>query len=143
MHNEGGTCRNIFVEQRNTSLPRDMDLSCTHSLDFIPELYLTLRVNLISTGQYTTIPRRGGEKWWRYTETRSVEVYIHCSSSTLSGQLFQYLQNQMDKRNASSISSSETFAKRRVIFLSVRKTVKSIDIPTYGSQSKRAKIAIH
>ena len=37
------------------------------------------------------------------------------------------------------ISSSETFAKRRAIFLSVRKTVNSQGY----SQSKRAKIAIH
>ena len=39
-----------------------------------------------------------------------------------------------------TISSSETFAKRLTIFVSVRKTV---NIPSYGSQSKRAKIAIH
>ena len=25
----------------------------------------------------TTIPLRVGEEWWIYTETRSVEVYIH------------------------------------------------------------------
>ena len=75
------------------------------------------------TEQQTTVPRRGGEQWWVYTETRGVEVYIHRSSPTLRGQLFQYLPNHMDKKNASSISSSETFAKRRAIFLSVRKTV--------------------
>ena len=48
-------------------------------------------------------------------------------------------------KNAVLISSSETFAKRRVIFLSVRKIVNNIseDIPIYGSQSKRANIAIH
>ena len=34
---------------------------------------------------YTTIPRRGGEWWWIYTETRGVEVYIHRSSPTLRG----------------------------------------------------------
>ena len=34
-----------------------------------------------------------------------------------------------------TISSSETFTKRRAIL--------SKDIPSYGSQSKRAKIAIH
>ena len=45
-------------------------------------------------------------------------------------------------KNASSISSSKTFAKRHAIFLSVRKTV-SKDIPSYGSQLKHAKIAIH
>ena len=39
--------------------------------------------------------------------------------------------------------SSETFAKRRAIFLYVRKTVNNSDIPSYGSQSKRANIAIH
>ena len=43
-----------------------------------------------------------------------------------------------------TISSSETFAIRRAIFLSVRKTVNiAKDIPSYRSQSKRAKIAIH
>ena len=33
----------------------------------------------------TTIPRRGGEEPWIYTETRSVEVYIHHYSPTLRG----------------------------------------------------------
>ena len=42
-----------------------------------------------------------------------------------------------------TISSSETFTKRRAIFLSVRKTVNIQDIASYRSQSKRAKIAIH
>ena len=42
-----------------------------------------------------------------------------------------------------TISSSETIAKRGAIFLSVRKTVNIQDIPSYGSQSKRTKIAIH
>ena len=42
-----------------------------------------------------------------------------------------------------TISSSETFAKRRVIFLSFAKHWISKDIPSYRSQSKRAKIAIH
>ena len=49
----------------------------------------------------------------------------------------------MDEKNASSISSSKTFAERRAIFLSVRKTVNIQVIPSYGSQLKRAKIAIH
>ena len=45
-----------------------------------------------------------------YTETRSV----------------LNLPNRMDKKNAVTVlmSSSQTFAKRRAIFLSVRKTVK-------------------
>ena len=34
---------------------------------------------------YTTIHRRGGELWWIYTETQSVEVNIHRSSPTLRG----------------------------------------------------------
>ena len=42
-----------------------------------------------------------------------------------------------------TISSSETFAKRRAIFLSVRTQWISKDIPSYGSQSKLAKIAMH
>ena len=42
-----------------------------------------------------------------------------------------------------TISSSETFAKLRAIFLSVRKTGNIRGISSYGSQSKRAKIAIH
>ena len=44
-----------------------------------------------------------------------------------------------------TISSSETFAKRRAIFLPVRKTVniQGYSKLLYGSQSKRAKIAIH
>ena len=46
-------------------------------------------------------------------------------------------------KKAVLIYSSETFAKRRAIFLSVRKTVNIQGyIPSYGSQSKRAKIAI-
>ena len=36
---------------------------------------------------------------------------------------FSYLPNRMVKKNASSLSSSETFATRRAIFVSVRKTV--------------------
>ena len=39
-----------------------------------------------------------------------------------------------------TISSSETFAKRRAIFLSAKQWI-SKDIPSYGSQSKSAKIA--
>ena len=35
--------------------------------------------------KYTTIPRRRGEQGWIYTEARSVEVYIDCSSPTLRG----------------------------------------------------------
>ena len=42
-----------------------------------------------------------------------------------------------------TISSSETFAKRRTIFLSVRKIVNIQGYSNYGSQSKRPKIAIH
>ena len=37
--------------------------------------------------------------------------------------ILKYLPNQMDKKNAFSISFSESFAKRRAICLSVRKTV--------------------
>ena len=54
---------------------------------------------------------------------------------------FSIYQIRWIKKNASLISSSETFAKRGAIFLSVRNTVE--DILSYGSQSKRAKIAIH
>jgi len=38
---------------------------------------------------------------------------------------------------------AETFAKRRAIFLSTRKTVNIQGYSKFGSQSKRAKIAIH
>ena len=54
---------------------------------------------------------------------------------------FSIYQIRWIRKNASLISSSETFAKRRAICLSARKTVE--DILSYGSQSKRAKIAIH
>ena len=55
-----------------------------------------------------------------YTETRSVEVHIHRSSPTLRG-IFVLVFIKLDgEKNASSISSSQTFAKRRAIFLSVR-----------------------
>ena len=44
----------------------------------------------------------------------------------------------MDKKNAASISSSETFTKRRAIFLSVRKTVNPrILRVTWGDQNSR------
>ena len=50
-------------------------------------------------------------------------------------------------KNAASlmatISSSETFAKRRAIFLSVRKTVNIQGYCKLREQSKRAKIAFH
>ena len=58
---------------------------------------------------------------------------------------FSIYQNRWIKKMLfqlmASISSSETFAKRLAIFLSVRKTV---NIQGYSKfQSKRAKIAIH
>ena len=77
---------------------------------------------------------------YRYAKRRGIYPLLFTDPE---GIVVLDLPNQMNKRNASSISSSETFAKRRAIFLSVCKTVKSMDIPSYGSQSKRAKIAIH
>ena len=46
-------------------------------------------------------------------------------------------------RSNKLISSSENFSKRDSILASVAKQWKAKDIPSYGSQSKRAKIAIH
>ena len=63
--------------------------------------------------------------WWIYTETRSVEVYIQRSSPTLWGIVVLVFTKSDGLKNAVLISSSETFAKRRAIFLSVRKTVNS------------------
>ena len=72
---------------------------------------------------------------------RSVEVYIHRSSPSLRGLVVLQMDKKMLFQLMASISSSETFAKRRAIFLSVRKTV---NIQGYSKfQSKRAKIAIH
>ena len=51
-----------------------------------------------------------------------VDIYIHRSSPTLRG-IVVLVFTKSDKNNASLISSSETFAKRRAISLSVRKTV--------------------
>ena len=48
---------------------------------------------------------------------------IHRSSPTLRGIVVLVFTKSDGKKNASSISSSETFAKRCAIFLSVRKTV--------------------
>ena len=59
---------------------------------------------------------------YNYTETRSIEVYIHRSSLTLRGIVVLVFTKSDGYKNA-SISSSETFAKRRAISLSVRKTV--------------------
>ena len=41
------------------------------------------------------------------------------------------------------VSSSENFSKRDAILAPVTKQWIAKDIPSYGSQSKRAKIAIH
>ena len=49
--------------------------------------------------------------------------YIHRSSPTLRGIVVLVFTKSDGKKYASSISSSETFAKRRTVFLSVRKTV--------------------
>ena len=43
-------------------------------------LFFLIGLGYLSDLKYTTIPRRRGEQWWIYTETRSFEVYIHCSS---------------------------------------------------------------
>ena len=55
------------------------------------------------------------------------EVYIHRSSPTVRGIVVLVFTKSDGLKNASSlmptISSSESFAKRRAIFLSVRKTV--------------------
>ena len=59
----------------------------------------------------------------RYTEMRSVEVYIQRSSPTLRGVVALAFTKSDGQKDASSISSSKTFAKRCAIFLSVRKTV--------------------
>ena len=47
---------------------------------------------------------------------QSVEVYIHRSSPTLRVIVVSVFTKSDGEKNASSISSSETFAKRRVIF---------------------------
>ena len=72
-----------------------------------------------------------------------MDIYPPLFTNPEGDSCFSILPNQIDKKNAVLVSSSETFAKRRAIFLSVRKTVNSRDILSYGSQSKRVKIAIH
>ena len=58
-----------------------------------------------------------------YTKTRSVEVYIHHSSPPLRGIVVLVFTKSDGQKNAVLISSCETLAKQRAIFLSVRKTV--------------------
>ena len=48
----------------------------------------------------------------QYTETRSIKVYIHRSSPTLRGIVVLVLTKSDGLKNASSISSSETFSIR-------------------------------
>ena len=60
-----------------------------------------------------------------YTKTPRVSVYIHRSSPTLRGIVVVVFTKSDGSKNAVLISSSETFAKRRAIFLSVGKTVNS------------------
>ena len=81
-------------------------------------------------------------RWWIYTERRSVDVYIHCSSPTLRGivilaftksdgykTLLQFLLLKLSRNGAPFFS---LFAKQWI----------SKDIPRYGSQSKRTRIAL-
>ena len=53
---------------------------------------------------------------WIYTETRSVEVYIHRSSPTPRGIVVLVFTKSDGYKNAVLISFAETFAKRRAIF---------------------------
>ena len=82
-----------------------------------------------------------------YRDAKRRGTYPPLFTAPEGGSCFSIYQIRWIKNAASlmaTISSSETFAKRRAIFLSVRKTVNiAKDIANYGSQSKRAKIAIH
>ena len=76
-----------------------------------------------------------------YRDAKRRGIYPPLFRDSEGDSCFSIYQIRWIKKNASLISSSEIFAKRRAVFLSVRKTVE--DILSYGSQSKRAKIAIH
>ena len=56
-----------------------------------------------------------------YRDAKRRGIYIHRCSPTLRGIVVLVFTKSDGKKNASSISPSETFAKRRAIFLSVRK----------------------
>ena len=58
-----------------------------------------------------------------YQDAKGRGIYPPLFTDPEGDSCFSILPNQMDKKNASSVSSSETFAKRRAIFLSIRKTV--------------------
>ena len=58
-----------------------------------------------------------------YRDAKRRGIYIHRSSPTLRGIVVLVFTKSDGKKCASSISSSETFPKRRAIFLSIRKTV--------------------
>ena len=72
-----------------------------------------------------------------YRDTKRRGIYPLLFTDPDGDSCFSVYQIRWIKKKTSSISSSKTFAKRRAIFLSVRKTV---NIPSYGSQSKRAKL---
>ena len=63
---------------------------------------------------------------------------LKSQSSSISWYLFVRLLNLSHK-----ISSSENVSKRDAILAPVAKQWIAKDIPSYGSQSRRAKIAIH
>ena len=77
-----------------------------------------------------------------YRDTKRRGIYPALFTDPKGDSCFSIYQIKWIK-NASSISPSETFAKRRAIFSPFAKQWISKDIPSYGSQSKRAKIAIH
>ena len=77
----------------------------------------------------------------------SIEVYIHCSSSTLRGIVVLVFTKSDGEKNAASLMatiSSLKLSRKKAPFLSpFAKQWISKDTPNYGSQSKCAKIAIH
>ena len=97
-------------------LPVPKTVQTTHSLLLIFNFIIDNNIQLSPEGEVIS----GG---YNYTKTQSVKVYIHCSSPTLRGIVVLVFTKSDGQKNASSFPSSETFAKRHAIFLSIHKTV--------------------
>ena len=86
--------------------------------------------------------------WWIYTETQSIEVYIRCSSPTLRG-IVVLVFTTSDGQKKCRFINGHNFLLLKLswnnmpFFSPFPKQWISKDIPSYGSQSKRTKIAIH
>ena len=76
----------------------------------------------------------------RCKASRYISTALH---RPLGGQLLQYLPNQMDKKTLLQFLPLKLSRNDAPFFSQFAKQWISKDIPSYSSQSKRAKIAIH